>query len=179
MATNLANFREWYVAVLESLYPQRTAGFAVMMIAFPLLERYLRQKSGLPAQANLNDSFYDELIELFPELMQRATAKQFWQVYRNGLLHEVTMSVQDRKRNKMPAGSLTQDVLGLSRESDGSFFVHPVDFARRVVECIEGDFSTFEGTTSAGTLPKVTVYRSGIESSTVPIILGTSTGSRP
>jgi hypothetical protein len=177
--TNLANFRAWYVAILEALYPHRAAGFAIMMIAFPLLERYLRQRSGLTVHANLSDPFYDQLIALFPELRERAVAKQFWQVYRNGLLHEVTMSVQDRSRNAMPAGSLTHDVPGLSRGSDGSFFVHPVDFAKRVVQIIEQDFATFEATTSAGTLPTITVDRPGIESSTRPIILGTSTSSQP
>lgn len=179
MATNHENFRAWYVDILDTLYPQRAAGFAIMMIAFPLLERYLRQRVGLTVQAQLNDTFYDELIALFPELKDRAIARQFWQVYRNGLLHEVTMSLQDRYRNQMPVGSLSHDVPGLSRESDGSFFVHPIDFAKRVVQIIEGDFSTFEGTTSVGRLPSVRVHAPGIESSTVPIILGTNTSSRP
>ncbi len=147
----------------------------MMMIAFPLLERYLRQRIGLTIQVQLNDAFYDELIHLFPELKDKATAKQFWQVYRNGLLHEVTMSLQDRSRNPMPVGSLSHDVPGLSRETDGSFFVQPIDFAKRVVQIIEGDFATFEGTASVGQLPSVKAHAPGIESGTVPIILSTNT----
>jgi hypothetical protein len=45
MSVHLENFRLWFVRVLEGLYQQREAGFAIMMISFPLLDRYLRQKS--------------------------------------------------------------------------------------------------------------------------------------
>jgi hypothetical protein len=179
MATNHENFHAWYVEILATLYPHRNAGFAIVMIVFPLFERYLRQRVRLTVQAPLNDVFFDELIGLFPELKDRVTAKQFWQVYRNGLLHEVTMSLQDRSQNQMPVGSLSHDVPGLSRESDGSFFVHPVDFAKRVVQIIEADFSVFEGTASVGPLPSVKAYAPGIESSTVPFILGTNTNRHP
>ena len=142
MATNQENFRAWYVDILAKLYPHREAGFAIMMIAFPLLERYLRQSVGLTVQAPLSDAFYDELIRLFPNVGDKETAKQFWQVYRNGLLHVSTMSLQDRSGNQMPLGSLSHDVPGISREADGSFSVHPVDFAKRVVQIIEDDFSS-------------------------------------
>jgi hypothetical protein len=40
------NFQAWYVNILESLYDNRAAGIAVLMISTPLLERYLRQKNG-------------------------------------------------------------------------------------------------------------------------------------
>ena len=179
MATNHENFRAWYVDILATLYPHRNAGFAIMMIVFPLLERYLRQRVQLTAQASLNDIFFDELISLFPELNDRVTAKDFWQVYRNGLLHEVTMSLRDRSQKQMPVGSLSHDVPGLSRESDGSFIVHPIDFAKRIIQVIESDFATFEGTASVGRLPSVKAYAPGIESSTVPFILGTNTNPNP
>jgi hypothetical protein len=50
MSDSRENFDAWFVNVLESLYPRREAGFVILMIAFPLLERYLRQRVGLPAE---------------------------------------------------------------------------------------------------------------------------------
>ena len=177
MATNQENFRAWYVDILAKLYPYREAGFAIMMIALPLLERYLRQKVGLAVQARLNDPFYDELIHLFPELIDPSTARQFWQVYRHGLLHEVTLSRQNRSGNQMPVGSLTHDIPGILREANGNISVNPVDFAKRVVQIIEDDFAKYEGTASAAELPSVKQHAPGVEKSTVPFVL--STNSKP
>ena len=172
MKTHRENFKAWYVDVLNDLYPSREAGFVILMIAFPLLERYLRQKIQLPPQANLQDSFYDELTKLFPQLPDRTTAKNFWQVYRNGILHEVTLSKRNRSGSQMPVGWLSHDKPTVSIESDGSFWIHPVLFSQHVVQTIETDFSVFEGaTTSQSPLPKVktVIIPAG------PIILGTNT----
>jgi hypothetical protein len=46
MDSDRKNFHAWYVKTLESLYPERNAGIAILMISTPLLERYLRQKNG-------------------------------------------------------------------------------------------------------------------------------------
>lgn len=146
-----------------------------MMIAFPLLERYLRQKVQLSAHASLNDDFYLQLARMFPALAGPSDGRKFWQVFRNGLLHVVTMSTEDRRRNPMPGGSLSHDLPGISKTPDGSFFVHPVHFAERVFEVIESDFSIFEGISSAGRLPTVKAYAPGIEASTLPFIIGTNT----
>lgn len=114
------------------------------MISFPLIERYLREKSGVH-EGQLNDSFYSELQTIFPALADQETAKQFWHVYRNGLLHQVTLSLKDRKGIKMPTGWLHQDVDLLSIDTSGDFWVHPTKFAKKVIEVIENDFATFEG----------------------------------
>lgn len=172
MKAHSENFKAWYIDVLTSLYPSRDAGFAILMIAFPLLERYLRQKLQLPAQAPLQDPFYNELIKVFPQLPDIPTAKNFWQVYRNGILHEVTLSKQNRRGNQMPVGWLSHDKAMVSIESDGSFCIHPVLFSKHVVQTIETDFAVFEGTTtSQSPLPKV----KEIPISRDPIILGTNT----
>jgi hypothetical protein len=65
MSDHLENFRSWFVQVLEQLYQQRAAGFAITMIAFPLLERYLRQKVGLTPENRLSPEFFAELLKLF------------------------------------------------------------------------------------------------------------------
>ena len=43
MATDRENFQAWFVKPLKKLYKNPDAGFPIMMIAFPLLERYLRR----------------------------------------------------------------------------------------------------------------------------------------
>ncbi len=174
MTTHHDNFRSWYVDTLEFLYPRREAGFPILMIVFPLLERYIRQKVGLPPQSQLTDKFYDELRNMFPELTDKATAEQFWQVYRNGLLHEVTISRQNRKGDQMPVGRVSHDRPRISVDPDGSFWIHPVDFAKRVTEVIEADFATFEGVVSASQLPSEKVHASGVQQAG-PTVLGTST----
>jgi hypothetical protein len=171
MNEHLDNFKSWYIATLERLYPHRDAGFAILMIAFPLLERYLRKKVKLSPNDNLSDLFYAELALLFPVLSNNSTAKDFWQVYRNGLLHEVTLSQENRRGNEMPVGWVSHDKPMVSIE-DRSFWIHPVDFTIKVIETIQNDFKTFEGVEgSISQLPRVkhTETKSG------RIILGTNT----
>jgi hypothetical protein len=93
---------------------------------------------------------------LFPALPDTATARDFWQVYRNGALHQATLNMP--KRLVIPAASsLTHDVtLAVTVEPDGSFVLHPRLFSERVVRTIEADFAIFAGVgTAAPQLPTV------------------------
>jgi hypothetical protein len=135
------NFKSWYVDILEGLYPDREAGFVILMVAFPLLERYLREKSAVH-EGNLDFRFYQELLHVFPELKSDDVARQFWKVYRNSLLHQVTTC--DKKYN-LPAGWLSNDFATIEIDESGNFMVHPAKFAKHVVVKIENDFITFEG----------------------------------
>ncbi len=177
MTSDYDNFKSWFADVLVKLFPDRNNGFAILMIAFPLLERYIRQKVGLTPKQDLSDDSIDELLKLYPELKSRQVARQFWQVYRNGLLHEVTLSRTNRKGSTMPVGWISHDRQIISIEPDGSFWIHPVIFAERVIEAINADFTTFQGhssTTSA--LPIVEeVHDPNFGSGECKIILGTST----
>jgi hypothetical protein len=58
MSPNRENFNAWYKQVLATLYPSREAGLAILLVAFPLLERYLRQKTGLSADQVLSTAFF-------------------------------------------------------------------------------------------------------------------------
>ena len=139
----LENFRAWFVDVLERLYPIQTAGFAITMITLPLLERYLRQKANLSAEDDrLNAAFYAELLALFPELKSESKAKEFWQVYRNGILHQVAFS---QKTSALPAGVLSRHEAGISFAPGGELVLNPVDFAKRITAQILAHFPTFEG----------------------------------
>jgi hypothetical protein len=48
MPTDRGNFEAWFVRPLECLYPKAEQfGFIIVMVTFPLLERYLRQKENI------------------------------------------------------------------------------------------------------------------------------------
>lgn len=143
MASDYDNFKSWYVDVLTKLFPDREAGFAILMISFPLLERLLRNRANVLPEDNLTESFYSELLKLCPELQSTDMAKKFWNTYRNGLLHQVSISKHNKKGVALPVGWLSHDKPGLSIDEQNGFWLHPVDFAKRVINEIDVDFTTF------------------------------------
>jgi hypothetical protein len=151
----------WYAEVLEYLYrypsPSRNAGIATLMISLPLLERYLRQKNGLRPEQPIDGRCMATLRSVFRVFPDDATAWNFWRVYRNGFLHQVTLSLKSGGGSPLPAGSLTHDVtVPVTVEADGSFVLQPELFSRQVVQTIEADFNTFADVgTSAPSLPQL------------------------
>jgi hypothetical protein len=101
MSSNFENFKTWYVQVLEGLYEKRDAGIAVLMISLPLLERYLRRKHKLGPEERMTDAAMVGLCTMFPALRAADQARAFWDVYRNGFLHQATV-----KRSKKGGASL-------------------------------------------------------------------------
>ena len=165
MSDHFHNFKCWHKEVLESLYSNENAGFVLLIATFPLLERYLREKSGAHENKTLPPAFYAELRKILPALPDDDVADQFWHVYRNGLLHQVTLSMGKRKSIKPPIGWLGSKAEILTLDPSGNFWVHPVKFARKVIKVIEADFATFEGTHSTNhPLPLVDPLRSGTSS---------------
>jgi hypothetical protein len=154
MPTARDNFKAWYAQPIRTLSPNRDFGMAVALIAFPLLERYIRQKIGLPGHSKINDAFLDELVRLVPEMQSRDVARKFWPVYRHGLLHEVSPASVSRSGVGLPTGALTHDLGIFSIDAGGSYYLNPAQFAERVLQTIESDFSTYEvGSKSATPLP--------------------------
>ena len=145
MSKHVDNFKCWYSDILAGLYTNPHAGFVILMITIPLLERYLREKSGVHEGRSITSPFYDELRRVFPTLPDNTVASQFWQVYRNGLLHQVTLSQRNLKNLRMPDGWVSRGSQVLEIDSSGDFSVHPVEFAKTVIKTIEDDFTTFEG----------------------------------
>lgn len=160
MTTNFNNFKSWYADILLNLFKlyssDQNSGFVILMVTFPLLERYLRHKNGLTYKNDLSNGFMDDLYKMFPVLPNRKAACDFWNVYRNGILHQVTLSRVNRKGKNMPDGWLSHKInSAISVESDGSFLIHPVRFSEQVLHIIENDFATFEQGPPASTkLPK-------------------------
>ena len=154
MSSNLDNFRAWYVQVLDGLYEKRDAGIAVLMISLPLLERYLRRKHKLTPEDGMSDAAMSGLCAMFPALRTVIQARAFWNVYRNGFLHQATVSRSTKGGALLPDGWLTHDIADPVRlEPDGSFTVNPVLLSKQIVNTIGGDFSVFES--DAPSLPQV------------------------
>jgi len=158
-----ANFKSWYVDVLEGMYANQNSGIAVFIITLPLLERYLRLKSGMTPKDDVSAKreFRENLGAMFPALRDDQTALNFWTVFRHGFLHQTTLSLETRKGLDLPIGRLTHHPVqdSVRVETDGSFTVNPVSYSRTVVSVIEGDFVTFVGKDSdAPPLPKVHKY---------------------
>lgn len=82
------DFKEWYVQTLETLYPHRWVGFPIVIISLALLERYIRRRSKTHEKDNLGDNAMGVISEVFPVL--KGEERNFWHIYRNGLLHQVT-----------------------------------------------------------------------------------------
>ena len=164
------NFKCWYSDILDGLYANGDAGFVILMVAFPLLERYLREKIGVHerdvnADPVLAARFYDELRHVFPALRDNTVARHFWHVCRNGLLHQATFSQRTLRGIKMPDVSLTRQVELLTIDPAGKFFwVHPAEFARTIIQTIEADFTTFEGQNSVNH-PLPVIYATSPEQS--------------
>jgi len=141
------NFQTWFKYPLQRLLEDEHAGFPILMICLPLLERYLRQKSG-SFEGNLNGRYHRLFQEMF-SLRTDDEAREFWQIYRNGLLHQATFSKATQSGKIMPKGSLISsvEVIGFD-EVKRVFMVSPKRFAERVIQIIETDFITFEQTSS-------------------------------
>jgi hypothetical protein len=143
MGKNYDNFVKWFKEPLNGIYGNPHAGFAILMISLPILERYLRQKSRVFEKKNLDENFREALLKMFPSLKDTDTARKFWEVYRHGLLHQAALKAGDMLLAVAVHGE-AQEI-----EFDGhAFTVSPVKFSQKVVNTIEKDFPTYEGVDS-------------------------------
>ena len=150
MTTSEANFRNWFVTSLAPLRTNGDAGFIFVLTAFPLLERYLRRKSSCPEGQDLTPAFFTNLGSLFTDIA--GYEREFWNCYRNGLLHQVTFS--RAKFDKRKGIWVTLPEAGLSGydprpvyflPSQAQFYLNPISFFDAIVSAILGDFATYEG----------------------------------
>lgn len=140
MNTHKANFKHWFSDIIESLYENENAGFPILMLTFPLLERYLRSKSKT-YEKSFKKPFYNELLNLFPALNNRSNAESFWEIYRHGILHQATLSQKKKPLKKMWLSSFKKEAILCENDS---FYVNPVEFAKHVIDIINKDFSNYE-----------------------------------
>jgi hypothetical protein len=158
-------FKKWYVEILNGLYPNRDAGFALLMIVFPLLERYLRGKHSIPLGGSIGKGGEAGLLIIFPELKTKRNAGAFWKVYRHGLLHQVTLFTKNIVGSSLPACRITHDIpIEIAIEADGTYTLNPVLFAKKVIELILSDFDTFKNEQKASIYPLPSVTERNVPS---------------
>ena len=151
MSTNiftLDDFKDCFVAPVARLLPEKHSGLPLLMIAFPLIDRYLRQKSGV-REKNLRgargESFWQELLAVFPALKTPKNAETFWDVYRHGIVHQATFSHKEKTGVKIGDAWLSDENEPIVIVSPCKFHVDPRKFASAVLQIIEKDFLTFLG----------------------------------
>ena len=137
MATDRENFDLWFAGPLESLYPREECGFILLNTAFPLLERYLTAALG---NRTLNEKFFEALHCLFQQLRDWREAKDFWDTYRNGLLHQGTFNSRTHRGSVVHHLS---EVITLEA-STSTFCLGTVDFTQCVLATIVRDFPTYQ-----------------------------------
>lgn len=175
MVTAESDFRRWFVESLRPLRKNANAGFIFVLVAFPLLERYLRRKSRCPDGENLTEEFFNRLGLLFDGIA--GNEREFWDCYRNGLLHQATFP-QAKLVKKTGIWTQLPDA-GISGhdprpvyflQETTQFFLNPISFFDNVTEAILRDFDTYEkSATTHFSLPSVYDYL-GTLSDTVPTI---------
>ena len=179
MGTAEANFKNWFVNSLEPLREDPSAGFIFALVAFPLLERYLRRKFGCKEGHNLRDQpDLTHLGMVFPELLGRE--REFWNCYRNGLLHHVAFPKAKRNQNTGAWGALPPSGFSGHAESPiyfnkelGGFVLSPVAFFDAVKDMILADFAVFAGDNLFTQYPWPSVYNPGaVQPGIVPTISG-------
>jgi hypothetical protein len=149
MTTNQQDFQRWFKRPLEELYKNPDAGFIILMVTLPLLERYLRQRSGVGHGELRGSTFYRELLKLFPALPDESAAMAFWEVYRHGLLHQASGKLVSKKAGNFEEVSIhnndTWPIIAFDYGAKGKIFqVHSVMFSKHVIASIEADFVSFE-----------------------------------
>lgn len=147
-------FHLWYRDVLEKMFDDRNAGFAILMIALPLLERYAFGKTGRRADGKLQDPEKRVIMGLFSEIKSPSQVGLLWKAYRHGLLHQVTLF-----SGRTPVGWVNHDIPNALQIDGKRMVIHPAKFAQRVLEVIENDFETFCGQDQKGNLVKLPVVR--------------------
>lgn len=174
MATAEEDFENWFVNSLADLRGNGNARFILALVAFRLLERYLRNKSGCPEGKPLKDVFFEARSRIIPDLEGRE--HEFWDCYRNGLLHQVTFSKATIGKGGVwvdlpPAGISGYDSRPVYfDEHVGGFFLNPIKFFDHVAAAIQGDFGTYEGSDdSKFPLPTIAIPGFG-DVGTVPTI---------
>jgi hypothetical protein len=141
-------FYDWFEKPIDDMITYDHGGFAVLMIAIPLAERFYRERSGC-AEGDLTNDFYDEFIKEFPNL-DRQKAKEFWHVHRNGLLHQATFSLRTKRGAPMPGTWITSlatpnapEIINYNAAAN-EFLLKPREFAKKIISTIKADWATFE-----------------------------------
>jgi|SRR3990172_8348881 len=162
MSTDQENFVKWFVTPMERLKPDGHAGFIFAIVSLPLLERFLREKSGIGENRSLTSPFYVQLESYFPDLIGRG--QEFWEVYRHALLHQATFKTEKRDTSGVilqvfpEAGLSGYDPRPIYfSPMHNAYYMNPLAFHKRVIDIIQNEFSAYLAPSSPGHPPS-TIY---------------------
>lgn len=138
-------FAKWFKSPLTALCQFSDTDFAILLIALPVIERYLREKSGEREKTGLGKPFYDELGRVFPELpTSEDDRKRFWKAFRHGLLHQAAMKIADGFSAVLDRSAAVIEFDATNK----TIRVSAPAVARRILQAVENDFSKFEAPSS-------------------------------
>ena len=138
MARNEDMFQKWFSDILGDLTKNPDAGAVLLMVAFPLLESYLRKKLQIrDKKGSLPPSFYAELAELFPQLKAQNRACKFWGIFRHGLLHLARLNREGH------GWRMDEQAQAVEIVNDNYFKVNPAKFAQCVLQEITSHLEVF------------------------------------
>jgi hypothetical protein len=149
--TGLEKFNEWLKKPLKMLY-EANAGYPILMITLPLLERFLRAKSKSLDSQQFNNEAHEEMAKIFPALKDSSGSRAFWPAYRNGLLHQAFPNVKTKADPYLTFGL---EMAIKYRPKEKIIVVNPIIFSKKVIEVIESNFSFFEAVSNSHPIPDV------------------------
>jgi hypothetical protein len=161
MSKNSDNFIKWFKQPITTLQKDPDAGFVILMISLPLLERYLRQQSGVFENPGLDERFYDCFLKLFPSIKDTKITRKFWETYRHGLLHQAAIKSADGVIQAGVHNAAHEIQVGYDKYG-WTFTVSPNGFSQKVLDTIESDFATFDAAGSPRHTPASVSSHSGI-----------------
>jgi hypothetical protein len=134
------NFENWFAQTIDLLSEKEYAGIPLLMISFPLFERY---------SASLFSDKYEALAHTFN--LEPNQAKVLWQAFRNGLLHKASFNtdfVLDGDRilvSKCGVSESLKKAVQISQNTNGQWeiFISPSRFSKQVIRVILNRFEDF------------------------------------
>ncbi|HLX64481.1 MAG TPA: hypothetical protein VKX17_24620 [Planctomycetota bacterium] len=134
--TTAQKIAAWYIEPLRAMNVGRQ-GFLILMVLFPLYEKYLRIKEGMGDEGFGKGKPVIDRIRKELEFATIDEAFGFWQDIRNGLLH--------RAIPKAVYYKLGLQVPGPAIEScPGGFLINPFELRDRILSIIEADMSIWD-----------------------------------
>jgi hypothetical protein len=149
MPTDRERFDLWYASPLRFIKEELTdgrAGFVVLGTACFLYERYAVASLKVQDKEGGLKGVVRQLASDFD--VGEETADVFWDVIRDGMLHQGMPKRRDRGKGVLPRRGFNHDypIMALGHDDDGKpfLFVQPFKFMDRVLELWENNFDLLQ-----------------------------------
>lgn len=165
------NFQKWYENIITGLFSNPDSGFAILMMVFPILERYVANlRTTKKTEQKLTEEDYQQISTLLT--ITKCEAKALWSLFRNRILHQLTIRLQHKCSpepcticnntitfyGKLSSGC--QNAVTIEQDNSNStekiISINPPLFAKKILNKIGEDFSIFIGNNDQHIFPSVT-----------------------